>query len=178
MTAEAQGHILPVGSVVRLADAAALVMVMGFEPKLDDGTTANYLGVPYPMGLVTNNSALAFDASAVAEVVHVGFWDEEAEAGIAAVERFHAATADAYQRVRELVDTMTHERYLELREKYAYARLGDDEPEPELPEDELDFDADFNLFGLDDEPEPEMPDVFALDDDPEPDFPEDEGGLA
>ena len=47
--------ILPVGSVVRLEGADALVMVMGFEPNLDGDEIADYLGAPYPMGLMNSS---------------------------------------------------------------------------------------------------------------------------
>ncbi len=137
--------ILPVGSVVRLEGADALVMVMGFEPNLDGDEIADYLGAPYPMGLISEDTALAFDSSAVAEVCHRGFWDDEAERGVAAVRRFHAATTDAYNRLRELADSLTPERYYELRDYYTFD-MGEDEPEPDFL-DELD---------LPDEPEPDL----------------------
>ena len=53
--------LLPVGSVVRLQGSDAQVMVLGFEPQLGD-VRADYLGVAYPMGLVSDDAALAFDA--------------------------------------------------------------------------------------------------------------------
>ena len=131
-------EILPIGSVVRLDGADALVMVMGFEPRLDEGEVADYLGVPYPMGLVSEDAAIAFDADAVAEVRHRGVWDDEADAGVAAVRRFHAATSDSYRRLRELVDSLTPERYYELRDYYTFD-MGEDEPEPDFPDEDGDL---------------------------------------
>lgn len=123
--------LLPVGSVVRLAGASdALVMVMGYEPTIGD-VQADYLGVPYPMGLVDDDAALAFDASAVTELVHRGFWDEEAEAGVAAVRRFRAATDDVLRQVYEFMDTLTPERVTELRVA-RYLDMLEEEPEPDL----------------------------------------------
>lgn len=131
--ADATPRILPVGSVVRLEGADALVMVMGLQPTIGD-VQADYLGVPYPMGLISDDAALAFDASAVAEVKHLGFWDEEADAGVAAVRRFRDANEDVLRQMRELIDSLTHERFLELREKYAFEAL-EDEPEPDFPDE-------------------------------------------
>ena len=123
--------LLPVGSVVRLQGAEALVMVAGYEPLLDEGW-ADYLGVPYPMGLVQEDAAVAFDADAVAEVVQRGLWDSEAEAGVAAVRRFRAATGDALRRVEELTASLTPSRVDELRMQYSFDAL-DDDPEPDFP---------------------------------------------
>lgn len=164
-------EILPIGSLVRLEGAEALVMVMGYEVDLGD-ECADYLGVPWPMGLVADDAVLAFDASAVAEVAWRGLWDEEADAGLAAVRRFRAATRHAEQSLRELIDTMTHEKFLELRERYTID-VADEEPEPDFLEegdveselgDEPDVAAEpgddeddpFELLGLEDEPEPEF----------------------
>ena len=140
-------ELLPLGSVVRLVGADALVMVMGFEPQLDD-VQADYLGVPYPMGLVSGDAALAFDASAVADVVHRGSWDEEAEGGIAAVKRFRVAASDVLHQMQELIASLTPERVDELRMQYSFDAF-DEDPEPDFP-DEFGFD-------VDDEPEPDFP---------------------
>lgn len=141
-------QLLPVGSVVRLAGADTLVMVMGFAPRFDGGT-ADYLGVVYPQGLVSDDAALAFDADAIAELVHRGHWDDEAEAGLAAVRRFRAAADDVERQLDEFIATLTPEHVRELREEYLFDAL-DDEPEPDFFDD------------LDDEPEPDFPDEGSL----------------
>ena len=122
--------ILPVGSVVRLAGTDALVMVLGFEPRFGNDY-ADYLGVAYPQGLVSDDAALAFDADAVAEVVHQGYWDDEGDEALAAVRRFRAAAADVDRQIREFTATLTPERVLELREEYLFDQM-DDEPEPDF----------------------------------------------
>ena len=109
-------------------------MVMGFQPNLGDAW-ADYLGVPYPMGLVGDDAALAFDASAVSEVVFLGHWDDEAEEGLAAVRRFREAADDLHQQLLDLIESLTPERVEELRWQYAFDALGD-EPEPDFPGDE------------------------------------------
>ena len=183
--------LLPVGSVVRLRDGGdSLVMVMGFEPEVDD-VVADYLGVPYPVGLVSDDAALAFDADAVTEVLHRGFWDDEGEAALAAVHRFRTAAADAERRLQELVDSIDAERYVELREHYTFGRF-DEEPEPDLLDGEEPdgsdgeaqwaFDADgetgsdsvgFADVDFDDFEDADEPDFLdEADDEPEPELPE------
>lgn len=122
--------LLPVGSVVRLQGADALVMVLGFQPQLDDGY-ADYLGVVYPQGLVSDDAALAFDAEAVAEVVHQGFWDEEGDAALDAVRHFRDAADDVRRQVEEFVASLTVERIKELHDDYLFDRM-EDEPEPDF----------------------------------------------
>lgn len=122
--------LLPVGSVVRLQGADALVMVLGFQPQLDDGY-ADYLGVVYPQGLVSDDAALAFDAEAVAEVVHQGYWDEEGDAALDAVRHFRDAADDVRRQVEEFVASLTVERIKELHDDYLFDRM-EDEPEPDF----------------------------------------------
>ena len=149
MADETTVALLPVGSVVRLRDADALVAVLGFAPDTGD-MQADYLGVPWPTGLSADDVALAFDASAVAEVLHRGLWDEEAEAGVAAVRRYRAAVDDVMAQMEALLETLTPERVDELRLERRFDAL-DDEPEPDFPDDALPTGYD------DDEGEPALP---------------------
>lgn len=142
---------LPVGSVVRLEGASALVMVMGYQPQVDGGM-ADYLAVPYPMGLMSDDAALAFDAGAVADVVHRGYWDDEGDAAVAAVRRYRDAADDLATQFEAFVETLTPERVRELHDEYAFDALGE-EPEPDFLE---------AFEGLDDEPEPDFPDGGGL----------------
>lgn len=141
-------NLLPVGSVVRLEGTGALVMVLGFVPQLDDGQ-ADYLGTPYPQGLVSEDAALAFDANAVAEVVHQGYWDVEGDAALAAVRRYRDAADELATQFEAFVQTLTPERIVELHAEHVLNELFDqmeDEPEPDLFDD------------MDEEPEPDFPD--------------------
>lgn len=126
-------ELLPVGSVVRLGGADTLVMVAGFKPH-SDGVEADYLGVVYPQGLVSDDAALAFDADAVSEVVFRGFWDEEGEAARAALRRYREAVLDLRVQFREFMDTLTPERIIEYRNDYYFDQM-DDEPEPDFPDE-------------------------------------------
>lgn len=145
--ADTTRELLPVGSVVRLSGADALVMVMGYEPDVE-GVQADYLSVPCPMGLASDDAALAFDAEAVAEVVHRGLWDEEAEAGVAAVRRYRVAAEDVRRQIVAFTESLTPEYVAEWRMQRAFDALGD-EPEPDYE----------GLFAeAEDEPEPDFPD--------------------
>ena len=61
-----------------------------------------------------------------------GLWNSEAEAGVAAVRRFRAATSDTLRRVEELTASLTPSRVDELRMQYSFDAL-DDDPEPDFP---------------------------------------------
>lgn len=122
--------LLPVGSVVRLQGADALVMVLGFQPQLDEGS-ADYLGAVYPQGLVSDDAALAFDADAIAEVVHRGYWDDEGDAALQAVRRVRDAADDVRRQMEEFVAGLTIERIKELHDDYLFDSM-EDEPEPDF----------------------------------------------
>lgn len=122
--------LLPVGSVVRLQGADALVMVLGFQPQLDD-VHADYLGVAYPQGLVSDDAALAFDADAIAEVVYQGYWDDEGEAALEVVRRFRDAADDVRRQMEEFVASLTIERIKELHDEYLFDNM-ENEPEPDF----------------------------------------------
>ena len=126
-------ELLPVGSVVRLEGADALVMVAGFKPTFD-GVEADYLGVVYPQGLVSDDAALAFDADAIAEVVFRGYWDEEGEAARAALRHYREAALDLKAQFEAFVETLTPERVIELRSDYIFDQM-DEEPEPDFPDE-------------------------------------------
>lgn len=127
------GRLLPMGSVVRLQGTDALVVVMGLLPQTEDGQ-ADYLAVPYPMGLVANDGALAFDADAVAQVVHEGFWDQQGETALEALRRYRQATDELGRQFEEFVASLTPERLIELHDEYAFDVL-EDEPEPDFPDE-------------------------------------------
>ena len=125
--------LLPVGSVVRLEGGDTLVMVIGFQPRFDD-VQADYLGVVYPQGLVSDDAALAFDTDAVAEVVFRGFWDEEADAAREALRAYRDAALDLKEQFETFVEGLTTERILEFRNDYLFEQM-EDEPEPDFPDE-------------------------------------------
>lgn len=125
--------LLPIGSVVRLEGTDTLVMVIGFKPE-SDGVEADYLGVVYPQGLVSDDAALVFDADAVAEVVFRGFWDEEGEAARDALRAYRDAALDLKEQFESFVENLTTERILEYRNDYFFEKM-DEEPEPDFPDE-------------------------------------------
>lgn len=114
--------ILPIGSVVRVASTQALAMILGYEPLVGDGR-ADYLGVPYPMGLVSDDGAIAFDSSSIGEVVFEGYADEEAQKAFAAIRAHRQATEDMLDQVNSFIDSLDANRVQELRERYAPATV-------------------------------------------------------
>lgn len=126
--------VLPVGSVVKIESLDALVMVIGYEPSMED-MMAEYLGVIYPMGLISDQSAVAFDGSTIEEVVFTGYLDEEGERGFAAVRQYHDAARDMQQQVENLVNSLTPARVKELRDRYAPVDMPDEFEAPEGFED-------------------------------------------
>lgn len=68
-------NLIPVGSVVRLKEVDALVVILGYFP--DDGERMyDYFAAPYPTGLASENHAILLDADGVAEVVSQGYLDD------------------------------------------------------------------------------------------------------
>lgn len=110
--------ILPIGSVVRVASTRALAMILGYEPLVDDGR-ADYLAVPYPMGLISDDGAIAFDRSSIGEVVFEGYVDEEARRAFSAIRAYRESTEDMLEQVKRFIDSLDDERVHELRERYA-----------------------------------------------------------
>lgn len=73
-------EILPLGTVVLLKDATRYVVVIGYSMvEQGEDKVWDYLGCPYPMGVVSTKSNLLFDKEQIDKVVHRGFSDEEGE---------------------------------------------------------------------------------------------------
>ena len=128
--------ILPIGSVVRIASTDALAMILGYEPIVGD-ERADYLAIPYPMGLISDDSAIAFDRSSVGEVVFEGYTDEEGQRAFSAIRSYRQSTEDMLDQVNRFIDTLDPERVQELRARYAPAPLPEGFEIPEGYEDVL-----------------------------------------
>ena len=126
--------ILPIGSVVRVASTDALAMVIGYEPVVGD-ERAEYLAVPYPMGLISDDSAIAFDRSSIGEIVFEGYVDEEGQKAFSAIRAYRQATDDMLDQVNRFIETLDDERVRELVERYAPAPLPEGFEVPEGYED-------------------------------------------
>lgn len=73
-------EVLPLGTVVLLKEATRYVVVIGYS-IVEQGKDKvwDYLGCPYPVGVVSTNSNLLFDKEQIEKIVHRGFSDEEGE---------------------------------------------------------------------------------------------------
>lgn len=121
---------LPVGSIVRLCAVDAPIMVMGYKPVIET-VPSDFIGVVYPAGLVTENSAIAFDRESVEEVLFEGFLDEEGERAFRAVEAYDQATEEMLRQADELLESLTPERVEELRNLYSPTDMPEEFEVPE-----------------------------------------------
>ena len=69
---------LPLGSIVLLKKATKKIVVIGYLVK-EDGKEKywDYLGAPYPLGVLEPNKNLLFDREQIEKVVFTGYSDEE-----------------------------------------------------------------------------------------------------
>ncbi|MBQ4583395.1 MAG: DUF4176 domain-containing protein [Bacilli bacterium] len=70
---------LPIGTVVILKNATKKVMVIGFlaTDKNNNKKVYDYVGCPYPEGVVSNKQYLLFNHAQIENVFHVGYEDAE-----------------------------------------------------------------------------------------------------
>lgn len=127
-------EVLPVGSVVRLRGADALVMVIGYEPSIGD-EKADYLAVVHPVGMVSERSAVTFDCDAIEEVLYEGYLDDEGRRAFEAIRAYRQASADLAQQIEDFAQSLTPERVQALAEEYAPSELPPDFVVPEGLED-------------------------------------------
>lgn len=101
------GYLLPVGSVVRLKDSTANVMIAGYLPvgEADPGYAWDYSGFKFPLGYVRNDEIYCFDQNQIEEVLAMGYQDEEqfrfANTLEAAVEQIKEAAAENREEAQE-----------------------------------------------------------------------------
>jgi len=65
-------EILPIGSIVLLDGATDTLMIIGYLPKGIDEVKRDYMGVPYPTGLMDMDSVKAFNRTDIKEVIFEG----------------------------------------------------------------------------------------------------------
>ncbi|MBQ8534100.1 MAG: DUF4176 domain-containing protein [Bacilli bacterium] len=71
-------ELLPVGSIVYLKEAERKVVIIGFC-VIEEGSNEvwDYLGAPYPIGVISNDKNLLFNREQIREVVFTGHSDDE-----------------------------------------------------------------------------------------------------
>ncbi len=74
-----ENHFLPIGSVVRLKDSTADVMIAGYLPirSADSKYVWDYSGFKYPMGYVDNDEIYCFNHDQIEEIQALGYQDKE-----------------------------------------------------------------------------------------------------
>lgn len=72
-------HLLPIGSVVRLKDSDANVMVGGYLATGDarPGYVWDYSGFKFPLGYVDNEEIYCFDQDQIELILALGYQDIE-----------------------------------------------------------------------------------------------------
>lgn len=72
-------NMLPIGSVVALGGGEKRLMVVGRIQKMQgDDTIYDYVGCPYPEGVVSANAFAFFNRDDIERVYFIGFQDPEA----------------------------------------------------------------------------------------------------
>lgn len=94
--------LLPIGSVVRIKGGGFKLLVVGFFPE-DDGRSYDYLGAPYPQGMLEFPNLLLFDREQIDEVLHKGFADEAGSAALDAAQQLMNSQAEMNQRILKTV---------------------------------------------------------------------------
>ncbi|KEO84593.1 DUF4176 domain-containing protein [Tumebacillus flagellatus] len=78
MTQQLETDYLPLGTLVRLHRGTKRLMIYGrCLNKEETGEQFDYVGVPYPEGFINPEKTFVFNHSAIEEIVHLGFTDEE-----------------------------------------------------------------------------------------------------
>ena len=72
-----KSNYLPVGSIVLLKGATQNVIIRGFAP-IEHGQAKvwDYLGAPYPIGVISSDKNLLFDNEQIDKVIAKGYSDD------------------------------------------------------------------------------------------------------
>lgn len=70
-------ELLPIGSIVTLPEINYRMMIFGIKQLGSDNHEYDYIGVPYPSGLMGDDSTLLFNNDEIIEVNNIGFQDSE-----------------------------------------------------------------------------------------------------
>ena len=72
-----KSNYLPVGSIVLLKGATQNVIIIGFAP-IEHGQAKvwDYLGAPYPIGVISSDKNLLFDDEQIDKLIAKGYSDD------------------------------------------------------------------------------------------------------
>lgn len=79
--------LLPIGSVVQLKEAEKKLMIIGILQRNGDGKTYDYMGCPYPEGVLDSESMFLFDHADIADISYLGFDNVERQLFIKTLEK-------------------------------------------------------------------------------------------
>lgn len=79
--------MLPIGSIVKLKKAEKKLMIIGAIQKNGDGKTYDFMGCPYPEGILDSESMYLFNHSDVEDVCFLGYDDIERQIFIKNLEK-------------------------------------------------------------------------------------------
>lgn len=80
-------ELYPIGSLVTVKNIPTPLMVIGYLPVIND-RIYDYIGVPYPTGLVSMKSTMVFDHTLIEECIAEGYKDEDCEVILQAIPRY------------------------------------------------------------------------------------------
>ena len=69
--------VLPIGSVVKLKEAEKKMMIIGILQENGDGKNYEFMGCPYPEGVLDSDSMYLFNNEDVENVCFLGYDDIE-----------------------------------------------------------------------------------------------------
>lgn len=79
---------LSIGSVIKIKDTNALMVIAGYLPKVEDGNTYDYFAVPYPLGMISFDEFMCINSDIIGEVVFEGYSDEQTDKFLNGLEEF------------------------------------------------------------------------------------------
>lgn len=94
--------LLPIGSVIRVKNGDFKLLVVGFYPE-SDGRSYDYLGVPYPQGLLEFPNFLLFDFEQIDEVLYKGYIDMPGSAALDAARQLMESQTEMNQKILKAV---------------------------------------------------------------------------
>ena len=110
MSDGASNELLPIGSVVQLDGEDIFLMVMGYYPEAQE-QSYDYVGVPFPQGILEIPNLCLFNQDDVGECVFEGYQNDDGAQALHAARRIMELRA---QMNMELMDAAT--KYLNEHE--------------------------------------------------------------
>ena len=70
------GKYLPIGTIVMIKDNLAMYMISGYMNDDGKGNISEYIGVPYPYGLISFNALCFFNHKDIENILYHGLKDK------------------------------------------------------------------------------------------------------